>query len=134
MTTATLIRAAAAVCAVMLAQPALGGGEPFNETSFTRPPATASTDSATGQLRAGQPANRGEATNPSRNGPVTVNDQPDGKRGFSWADGGIGLAAGVGLALSAGAAISLALAGRPHSRSPRRGPNNPRRPPSEESQ
>ena len=135
MTTATLIRAAAAACAATLAQPALAGGEPLNETSFTRPPATASPGSPPQHFRAGPPALRGEATNPSLNRPVTVIDLPGGKSGFSWADGGIGLAAGVGLALSAGAAGSLALSRRSRSRrAPRRGRKSPTLPPAKESQ
>jgi hypothetical protein len=129
MTTATLIRTAAAVCAATLAQPPLAGGEPLNKTSFTRPPTTASTSSTPQQLRAGQPATRREPKKP----PVTVIDQPAGNSGFSWADGGIGLTAGVGLALSAGAAVSIARSRRSQSRSPRRGPTNPPLPPSEES-
>ena len=112
MTATQLIRSTAVACAgaAILAQVALGGGEPKNQWPFTRPVDARTTRAATHSSSTTEPVIQGEAkneppfSNPAAPAAVIVRSG----NGFSWSAGAIGLAAGIGIALSGGATVALA--------------------------
>jgi hypothetical protein len=88
---------------------ALAGGEPKNETPFTRPVAPRSAQAATQPtVRREQPI-QGEAKNQLPfTRPATVVVAKTGESGFDWTAGGLGAIAGVGIALTGAGAVLVA--------------------------
>lgn len=108
MTHAQLVRTLAAGfgAAAFLAQSAAAGGEPKNEWPFTRPVGR-TTQAATQRPSQQTPLIQGEPKNePPFTRPATV--VVTTSRGFSWADGAVGGAAGIGVALAGAGAVLLA--------------------------